>query len=287
MKSIFWLDEVMNMGNSRDNFTSATKELLANRVGRRCSNPACRKLTCGANTNPEKITNIGVAAHICAAAQGGPRYDASMTPEERKSFENGIWLCQSCSKLIDTDITRYPKELLQSWKQLAEQTAILEVETTSSTPAFEKDKELVQFYLECFDRPAFQDDIYQEGRMEDFDKAIEDTLIALNTGVLRTRDGSILKQADGKSSVQNSLWREKLYTITDMLTAIRRRLKIAKKEKAYSTYGTGEDVAYCFYDRELAEWLNSTREEILKILSSICKEAGLRELHFRKHRYRW
>ena len=61
--------------------------------------------------------------------------------------------------------------------------------------------------------------------MEDFDKAIEDTLIALNTGVLRTRDGSILKQADGKSSVQNSLWREKLYTITDMLTAIRRRLK--------------------------------------------------------------
>lgn len=200
------------MGNSRDDFTSATKELLANRVGRRCSNPACRKLTCGANTNPEKITNIGVAAHICAAAQGGPRYDASMTPEERKSFENGIWLCQSCSKLIDTDITRYPKELLQSWKQLAEQTAILEVETTSSTPAFEKDKELVQFYLECFDRPAFQDDIYQEGRMEDFDKAIEDTLIALNTGVLRTRDGSILKQADGKSSVQNSLWREKLYT---------------------------------------------------------------------------
>ena len=98
------------MGNSRDDFTSATKELLANRVGRRCSNPACRKLTCGANTNPEKITNIGVAAHICAAAQGGPRYDASMTPEERKSFENGIWLCQSCSKLIDTDITRYPKE---------------------------------------------------------------------------------------------------------------------------------------------------------------------------------
>ena len=72
-----------------------------------------------------------------------------------------------------------------------------------------------------------------------------------------------------------------------MLTAIRRRLKIAKKEKAYSTYGTGEDVAYCFYDRELAEWFNSTREEILKILSSICKEAGLRELHFRKHRYRW
>lgn len=275
------------MGNIRDDFTLATKELLANRVGRRCSNPNCRKLTCGANSDPEKVTNIGVAAHICAAARGGPRYDASMTPEERKSFENGIWLCQSCSKLIDTDITRYPKELLQSWKQLAEQTAILEVETTSATPTFEKDKELILFYLECFDRPAFQDDIYQEGRMEDFDKAIEDTLIALNTGVLRTRDGSMLKRAEGKSAIQNSIWRKKLDTIDDMLTAIRRRLKTAKEQKTYLTYGTGAEVTYWFDDRELAEWFNSTREEILKILSSICKEAGLRELRFRKRRYRW
>lgn len=87
--------------------------------------------------------------------------------------------------------------------------------------------------------------------MEDFDRAIEDTLIALNTGVLRTRDGSIIKQADGKSSVQNQLWREKLYTIADMLTAIRRRLKIAKEEHAYSIYGQGEDVFYCFHDRDL------------------------------------
>ena len=275
------------MGNTRDDFTLATKELLANRVGRRCSNPNCRKLTCGANSDPEKVTKIGVAAHICAAARGGPRYDASMTPEERKSFENGIWLCQSCSKLIDTDITRYPKELLQSWKQLAEQTAILEVETTSVTPTFEKDKELILFYLECFDRPAFQDDICQEGRMEDFDKAIEDTLIALNTGVLRTRDGSMLKRAEGKSAIQNSIWRKKLDTIDDMLTAIRRRLKTAKEQETYSTYGTGAEVTYWFDDRELAEWFNSTREEILKILSSICKEAGLRELRFRKRRYRW
>lgn len=157
------------MGDTRDDFTLATKELLANRVGRKCSNPSCRKLTCGANTNPKKVTNIGVAAHICAAAKGGPRYDDSMTPEERKSFENGIWLCQSCSKLIDSDTARYPKELLQSWKQLAEQTAILEVETISTTNYFEQDKELIKFYIQCFDRPAFQDDIHQEGRMEDFD----------------------------------------------------------------------------------------------------------------------
>lgn len=265
------------MANNRDDFSSATKELLANRVGRKCSNPSCRKLTCGANIAPDKITNIGVASHICAAAKGGPRYDESMTAEERKSFDNGIWLCQSCSKLIDTDTARYTKEVLLRWKKVAEELAILEVEMVSPTQSFEEDKDLIKFFVQCFDRPAFQDDISQEGRMEDFDKAIEDTLVALNTGVLRTRDGTILKQAEGKSAVQNPSWREKLDTIADMLNSIRRRLKIAKAEKVYTKYGSGQDVFYCFLDGELGEWFNLTREEILKILSSICREAGLRE----------
>ena len=87
----------------------------------------------------------------------------------------------------------------------------------------EEDKAIIKFFVQCFDRPAFQDDIYQEGRMEDFDKAIEDTLIALNTGVMRTRDGEKLKQAEGKSAIQNPIWRKKLDTIADMLNDIRRR----------------------------------------------------------------
>lgn len=275
------------MSNNRDDFSLATKELLANRVGRKCSNPACRKLTCGANEDPQKVTSIGVAAHICAAAKGGPRYDATMTPQERKSFENGIWLCQSCSKLIDTDVVRYTKETLLSWKQIAEQLSIIEIETTSPVQTLEHDKELIQFFVQCFDRPAFQDDIFQEGRMEDFDKAIEDTIIALNTGVLRTRDGTLLKQAQGKSAIQNPIWREKFELISDMLASLRRRLKLAEKDKAYSKYGTGEDISYCFSDHKLAEWFNLTREEILEVLSSMCKDVGLHELKFRCCKYRW
>ncbi len=275
------------MSNQRDDFSLATKELLANRVGRKCSNPNCRKLTCGANDDPQKFTNIGVASHISAAAKGGPRYDESMTPEERKSFENGIWLCQSCSKLIDTDTIRYSKQVLLSWKRISEELAILELETTSPVQTIEQDREIIKFYIQCFDRPAFQDHICQEGRMEDFDKAIEDTIIALNTGVLRTRNGEVLKQSEGKSVVQNPVWREKLDTITDMLVSIRRRLKIAKEEKAYTSYGTDGDVFYCFRDRELGEWFNLTRDEVLKMLSSICREAALRELHFPRKSYRW
>lgn len=275
------------MTNNRDDFSSTTKELLANRVGRKCSNPSCRKLTCAANEAPNKIINIGVASHICAAAKGGPRYDESMTHEERKSFENGIWLCQSCSKLIDTDTIRYTKEVLIAWKKVAEELAILEVEAAAPSQSFEQDKDLIKFFVQCFDRPAFWDDIRQEGRIEDFDKAIEDTLIALNTGVLRTRDGVILKQSEGKSAIQNPLWREKLDTIADMLNSIRKRLKIAVAEKACTKRSSGEEVFYYLSDYGLNNWFNLTRKEILKVLSSICKEAGLHELRFPHQRYRW
>lgn len=52
--------------------------------------------------------------------------------------------------------------------------------------------------------------------MEDFDKAIEDTIIVLNTGVLRDRDGIAIKQAQGKSAIQNPIWKEKFEAISDM-----------------------------------------------------------------------
>ena len=81
----------------RDDFTQATKDLLANRVGWKCSNPNCRKGNRGAAIEKEDIINIGVAAHITAASKGGPRYDESLTSHERKSYDNGIWLCLSCS----------------------------------------------------------------------------------------------------------------------------------------------------------------------------------------------
>jgi hypothetical protein len=120
------------MSNNRDDFTDKTKDRLAKRVGYRCSNPGCRRPTCGASQKPDGYVSIGVAAHILAAASGGKRYDKSMSTRERKSILNGIWLCQSCSKLIDSDELRYPKELLYQWKHDAEAEAIWDLERYST-----------------------------------------------------------------------------------------------------------------------------------------------------------
>src|SRR5437879_977637 len=118
----------------RDDFSSAVIEMLAKRFGHRCSNQECDRLTSGPQVDPMKAVNVGVASHITAASPNGPRYDASLTPEQRKDIENGIWLCQKCGKLVDNDEARYTVERLREWKRQAEERAIRELEGGSGRP---------------------------------------------------------------------------------------------------------------------------------------------------------
>jgi hypothetical protein len=115
----------------RDDFSQSVKDILAKRVGYRCSNPSCRCLTSGPQEHPDKSINVGVASHITSASPEGPRYDNTLTSEERQSTENGIWLCQKCGKLIDSDLRRYSLKKLHGWKKRAEQKALSEVESGS------------------------------------------------------------------------------------------------------------------------------------------------------------
>jgi hypothetical protein len=112
----------------RDDFTVPTKDVLADRVGHRCSNPGCRQQTSGPHDDASRAVNVGVAAHITAASPGGPRYDPHLSQEQRRSTENGIWLCQTCGKLADSDDSRYSITSLQGWKRISESMARGELE---------------------------------------------------------------------------------------------------------------------------------------------------------------
>lgn len=104
------------MGERHD-FTDGVKALLADRAAHRCSRPDCRLPTLEPSVSDRQRTvRTGRASHICAAAKGGPRYDETQTPSQRRSFENGIWLCARCADVIDKDVRAYPPDLLQSWK---------------------------------------------------------------------------------------------------------------------------------------------------------------------------
>lgn len=108
-----------------DDFLRATIELLAKRAGYICSNPACEAKTIGpSDVDRAKSVSVGVAAHITASRVNGPRYNPNLTPAERRSGSNGIWLCQTCSRRIDVNNgVDHSVETLRKWKLATEKKA--------------------------------------------------------------------------------------------------------------------------------------------------------------------
>jgi hypothetical protein len=131
----------------RDDFTVDVKRSLAARVGHLCSNPDCRALTSGPQDDPIGTVNLGVAAHITGASLAGPRFDSALTPELRRGIANGIWLCQNCGKLIDSDLTRFTESLLRAWKLTAEDHARYSLGRTAGVADLERRPQL-ELHLE-------------------------------------------------------------------------------------------------------------------------------------------
>lgn len=103
---------------NRDDFSLPTARLMAQRAGYICAYPDCRQLTVGPSESRKSgLTMVGIAAHITAAAPGGPRYDKALSPEERASEANGIWMCAIHGKQIDDNADRHSAVDLRRWKK--------------------------------------------------------------------------------------------------------------------------------------------------------------------------
>ncbi|WP_415422331.1 hypothetical protein ACMHYR_21065 [Serratia marcescens] len=114
------------MKRNRDDFNKRTRNDLALRASYLCS--LCKCSTVGpSDEGKNAVTMTGVAAHICAAAPGpgARRYDLNMSSEERSHINNGIWLCVSCSVLIDRDEKRFTVEKLHQIKSEHESSRLI------------------------------------------------------------------------------------------------------------------------------------------------------------------
>src|SRR6185503_10549609 len=113
-----------NAGNppvtARDEFSQATRELLARRAGFRCS--ICQAPTTGPHSTAQQAVYLGEASHIYSAAPNGPRDDPSLSAEERASPSNGIHLCKIHARHIDVEVSTYPPQKLIEMKLAHEQT---------------------------------------------------------------------------------------------------------------------------------------------------------------------
>jgi len=123
----------MTLTGGRDDFSQPTLRLLAQRSGYICAYPDCRQLTIGPSDDRRSgVTMVGVGAHITAASSGGPRYDASLTAEERVSETNGIWMCQLHGKQVDDNSSRHTAHDLKRWKAQHEEWVFARIASADS-----------------------------------------------------------------------------------------------------------------------------------------------------------
>ncbi|WP_407361951.1 hypothetical protein HKW97_11630 [Pseudomonas luteola] len=68
------------------------------------------------------ISKTGMACHIYAAATGpsARRVNPEMSEEDLTDISNGIWMCYTHGKLIDTDESTYTVDQLKTWREVAE-----------------------------------------------------------------------------------------------------------------------------------------------------------------------
>jgi hypothetical protein len=134
------------MAATRDDFSSKTIEILKQRAAFICSNPICKKMTVApADSADDKVVYNGRAAHICAASPQGPRYDVTMTPEQRSDIKNAIFLCANCADIIDDNNgADYPAETLREWKSAHETWIKGNLNQTASTSTTEAVRGMIQ-----------------------------------------------------------------------------------------------------------------------------------------------
>jgi hypothetical protein len=106
----------------RIEFRQPTKTILAGRAGYQCSHPDCYRVTIGPGDKYDQISSVGEAAHIYSAAKNGPRGQDGLSEADLSSVSNGIWMCKTHARLIDTNKgVGFSASQLISWKHLHEE----------------------------------------------------------------------------------------------------------------------------------------------------------------------
>jgi len=112
----------------KNDFHQPIKIRLAERAGYKCCYLGCGQATTGPskeNNNTGK-SNTGNAAHIYSASFGkGARRvpPKTMTTAEIINLKNGVWMCETHARYIDTDETTFTADQLTRWKEIGEKIA--------------------------------------------------------------------------------------------------------------------------------------------------------------------
>lgn len=141
------------------------------------------------------------------------------------------------------------------------------------------DKQIIEDLIKCFDRPAFITPFMIESNLPDFEKAIEDTIQAINTGIYCLRDGTEIARIRPRFSIsdQNSkeIWKE----IADSLIELRATYQKFLNTGEILRCGSGQDDCGVHRISQTACYkMDEIRKEILNKLNMVFPENKIRLL---------
>jgi len=110
--------------------TPGTRLLLAHVAGGCCAKCGCSLLEEASGDDPP--THLGECAHIRGERPGAARFDSLMTHEERRHFNNLIYLDGRCHTIVDDQESTYTVQVLSEMK--AAQWRALQSRITNALP---------------------------------------------------------------------------------------------------------------------------------------------------------
>lgn len=183
------------------------------------------------------------------------------------TYENLVLLCPNHHALAHSDwkISRHPlsAELLRERKKEWAKAVIEFKKGLRPAPGKEplqqstfnqSDKDVLTFFRLIIDRLAMHQPFRIEGNMYDLLKAITDIIRALNTGILKTREGDVIYRTKPRSMLLNPNWMEKLEIITSRFEDIHSRFEMAVRDGEMILRPDG---FYAFHNQELPNEIDS------------------------------
>lgn len=135
------------------------------------------------------------------------------------------------------------------------------------------DENILKEIINCFDRPAFTTPFNMESNLPDFVKAIEDTIAAVNTGVYRMRDGTLIKNISSKSSITDQKIKKSLDNVVFKLIDLRYTYEeLVKKGKIKHCRCNDPSCGVHISSPEACTIMNDKRRIIFKDLCTLLPE---------------
>lgn len=209
--------------------------------------------------------------HIVPSSEGG-----------LDNIDNAITLCPNChdevhwrSHYSPGCISRlYSTSELKLHREITKKIARKERDWTEGSRVWTEDRSLMLFYAQCLDRSAFRTHFHQELSFADFDRALADTITAINTGCTKVGE-STLQIAKGKVFLIHREWREIMDDIVETIEQIRAELRndlglnemlMNKERHSWPRHRRFDQ------DSDLSNRIDKRRQEIINRMNEVLKE---------------